>query len=376
MGAPRLFHPFPLLNPDGTASEGLLVARPDSCTTCTSRPCLKSPVGERGICDRGFAHFRLGQDLPTIVGVVVKDLSNANAANTKARRKIDKHQQMTAQQFDAVSTTTAAEYRQRANELESARAKQIAELRASVSSEDVSALVRQELEPIQLQFHDYLNLAVEVEENAEMIVRRIADGSLGSNASNEIGEEVHAIRASAALMISKVRFTLLPGSIYDLQDDLIVRNVNFHQLVTKFFKIYEKSMISRRLRHRFTGRMLTKVEVGEFHSELLAHNLVDNAIKYAPSDTEIHAFFNESSTELEFSISSFGPQLDDDEYDLIFDQNYRGRHARNHDGTGSGLTLARAAVVRLGGAISVSQDPTRTTAGAWWTTFRVSIPLP
>jgi signal transduction histidine kinase len=102
---------------------------------------------------------------------------------------------------------------------------------------------------------------------------------------------------------------------------------------------------------------------------LAAHNLVDNALKYTrPGDTlEVRAFEDGASVVVE--VADTGPGIPDDELPHIWDELYRGAGARGVPGSGLGLALARAIILRHGGQLTV-----RSRAGQG-TVFTIRLPL-
>lgn len=85
-------------------------------------------------------------------------------------------------------------------------------------------------------------------------------------------------------------------------------------------------------------------------------NLVDNAIKYSPSETEIRIeVANLDGQTAEIAILDQGPGIPPEEQSLIFDRFYRideGR-SRQSGGTGLGLSIAKWAVEAHSGSIGV-----------------------
>jgi len=91
------------------------------------------------------------------------------------------------------------------------------------------------------------------------------------------------------------------------------------------------------------------------HSALV--NLLDNAIKYAPSGTEIRASVEERVNSIVFSIADDGPGIEPHEQKRIFEKFYRSESAREVGGTGLGLSFV-AQVARIHGAeVRVASNP-------------------
>ncbi|MGZ8374726.1 MAG: DUF4118 domain-containing protein [Nitrospira sp.] len=103
--------------------------------------------------------------------------------------------------------------------------------------------------------------------------------------------------------------------------------------------------------------------------EQVVINLVENAVKYAPSGGTIDLFASASDREIVVEVADRGPGIPVGEESLIFDKFYRGKTARE-GGVGLGLTICRGIVEAHGGRIWAEN---RSGGGA---IFRFSMPLP
>ncbi len=86
---------------------------------------------------------------------------------------------------------------------------------------------------------------------------------------------------------------------------------------------------------------------------LVFHNLVDNAMKFSrPGDTlEVRAFEDGASDVVE--VADTGPGIPDDELPHVWEELYRGSSGRGVPGSGLGLALARAIILRHGGQVAL-----------------------
>jgi two-component system, OmpR family, sensor kinase len=86
---------------------------------------------------------------------------------------------------------------------------------------------------------------------------------------------------------------------------------------------------------------------------LVAHNLLDNAIKYSrPGDTlEVRA--SEDGNSVVVEVADTGPGIPAGEVPHVWEELYRGQGARGVPGSGLGLALTQAIVQRHGGEIAV-----------------------
>jgi two-component system sensor histidine kinase SenX3 len=104
--------------------------------------------------------------------------------------------------------------------------------------------------------------------------------------------------------------------------------------------------------------------------ELLAlalRQLIDNAIKYSPSNStiEVHARANGAA---EIAIRNSGSTIPASEQKRLVERFYRGAGARNIPGTGMGLTIVQQIARAHGGTLTVLSTP------ADGTTFTLSLP--
>jgi two-component system sensor histidine kinase KdpD len=85
--------------------------------------------------------------------------------------------------------------------------------------------------------------------------------------------------------------------------------------------------------------------------------LLENAGKYSPPDTPVHITTELSNGVLTTSVADHGPGIDDAEQPMVFEKFYRGRNQRvSIQGTGMGLSIAKAIVELHGGTISVTSQ--------------------
>jgi signal transduction histidine kinase/pSer/pThr/pTyr-binding forkhead associated (FHA) protein len=91
----------------------------------------------------------------------------------------------------------------------------------------------------------------------------------------------------------------------------------------------------------------------ETHLYHLVRNLVDNAIKYSPNKTTITVQLDFSELVITIRVQDEGPGIPKEEMPYIFGKFYRGVQAKNHPGTGLGLSVVRAIAEAHGGSVDV-----------------------
>jgi two-component system sensor histidine kinase QseC len=104
--------------------------------------------------------------------------------------------------------------------------------------------------------------------------------------------------------------------------------------------------------------------------ESIAHNLIDNAVRYTPNGGNVAVALWREGTALHLSVQDDGPGIVATEQTHVFERFYRGLgHAAN--GSGLGLAIVRQAVLRMGGQVQIGAGLNGRGVG-----FFVSIPLP
>jgi two-component system sensor histidine kinase KdpD len=85
--------------------------------------------------------------------------------------------------------------------------------------------------------------------------------------------------------------------------------------------------------------------------------LLENAGKYSPPETAIHITAELRDRNIVTSVADHGPGIDDMEQTMIFEKFYRGRNQRvSVQGTGMGLSIAKAIVELHGGTIGLTSQ--------------------
>ncbi|HEY5093886.1 MAG TPA: HAMP domain-containing sensor histidine kinase [Candidatus Eremiobacteraceae bacterium] len=100
----------------------------------------------------------------------------------------------------------------------------------------------------------------------------------------------------------------------------------------------------------------------------IVSNVLSNAIKFTPSGGTVLIGCSRRADQLEISVTDSGPGVAAADKDRIFKRGVRGSAAKDSEGSGFGLAIAKKFVEAHGGAISSSP------AGAGGSRFVVSLP--
>ncbi|MGC8793032.1 MAG: CHASE2 domain-containing protein [Bryobacteraceae bacterium] len=93
--------------------------------------------------------------------------------------------------------------------------------------------------------------------------------------------------------------------------------------------------------------------------EYAIYNLLTNAVKYSPPDTEVTVSGGRHGGRVRIAVKDQGYGMDRDELRHIFQKFYRTRRAEasGEKGTGIGLSIVREIVTQHGGSIEVESEP-------------------
>jgi two-component system, OmpR family, phosphate regulon sensor histidine kinase PhoR len=87
-------------------------------------------------------------------------------------------------------------------------------------------------------------------------------------------------------------------------------------------------------------------------------NLIENACKYAPPETQIVIGVNEHNDKLEFYVRDSGPGIAAEHHGRLFERFYRVDRARSREagGTGLGLAIVKHIVLNHGGSVRIESS--------------------
>jgi signal transduction histidine kinase len=105
--------------------------------------------------------------------------------------------------------------------------------------------------------------------------------------------------------------------------------------------------------------------------EIVWTNLIENAIRYGPSDAEVKVLASRRNGFVSVAVEDNGPGVPDSQLSKIFERFHRGDQSRTRDsgGYGLGLAIAKGFVERYGGSIEASS------VGPGGTRISVKLPI-
>lgn len=184
----------------------------------------------------------------------------------------------------------------------------------------------------------------------------LLDGSSGSNNSREFLE---IIRKNASRMSRLTEDLLKLARVESGEQSFDRAPIAAEQLldeaVQSFREVAKSRGIELQVENSAPGELVSADS--EAIHQVMA-NLVDNAIKYAPSGTRIILGARKATAGIEFSVRDFGPGIASEHLPRLFERFYRVDKARSREsgGTGLGLAIAKHIVLAHGGAIRAESE--------------------
>ena len=368
-----MYMPFPYVR-NGKRVDGLTHPWPSACLGCKHRQCEDDESEEIGLCSYGYNYMRI-DDLLLVAGVVVRDYPTSTKARAKAL-KAARAESIPSEHLRAISLRASARRQHDASQIEREKARVLREYRESEGYRaDTLELLKPSLEQAFAQVHDYRRLTTLVIQNINVLLEQ---SHPGLNLEEQLRLSERPIRSmywAARLMEFKLESALFMVHPERIDDPARRRLFRFHGLVRKYIGIYEAQMATRRITCREQGQSFGQLNENPDAVGVIPNAFIDNAIKYAPTGSEVVFSFSEDASTIRFSVGSLGPRINKADMEHVFDLFYRAPAAiqTSEDGTGFGLALAQHVADRIEANLEVTQDGHEQSKGFFWTTFSAEL---
>jgi len=227
--------------------------------------------------------------------------------------------------------------------------KQAFELYIESLVEDERQLKSRIKDELTLLIHDLRRFSNSIYQNGVATKKAIYDGN-----SEEAATRIqNTLAAQAMLSIRTDILDLSESDSFQLEEERIPVYRKFDKVV----KSFQPGCGLKSIELTISGNSHSLVK-GPDCAEIIAYILVDNALKYSPSNHKITVTAKESENRILFCVTSLGPLIVGDEIENIFEKGFRSESAKRIEasGTGYGLFLARSLVERFKGTIYVQQS--------------------
>ena len=351
------FMPYPHVY-RGERRDGALISWPERCTSC-DRQCEASTSKEIDLCSYGVNYVHVDPDV-LIAGVSVRGWApTTKNYRTQLRRAGSSAVERSA--LEAIRNRATAVADAVSTERGEALARIVDEYRTSEAyKRDSVELMRPDIEQSLAQIHDYRSLITQIIQNVNVLLQEQLPGVDIDEQLRRSPEQLQSIYWAARLMEFK-----LQGPLFLMYPDRIRadrRIFRLHGAVLKYLRLYQAAATHRGINIRLSGESHSSLCENPDAVGVIYHAFIDNALKYAPNDTEIVVGFAETNDHIVLSVSSVGPRISKDERTAVFGLYQRGRHAveRNLDGTGLGLGMAQHIANEIDALLDLEQSETPT----------------
>ena len=210
--------------------------------------------------------------------------------------------------------------------------------------------------------HDLKTPLASIREGADLLFEECSD--------DVHQQELSSIVRDNALRLQKLIEELLEYAGWqDVEPELYPTAVALHDIVQQTLEANALGLQAKELHLSLDAAPVTVTgDARRLHT--LVDNLVTNAIKYAPSGSELKIALKDTAEQVELHVQDEGPGVPVDEREKVFEPFFRGEPPPDQipSGTGIGLALAKIYAVAHGGSIEIIDNAA---AGAH---FRVLLP--
>ncbi|MDR0436035.1 MAG: HAMP domain-containing histidine kinase [Propionibacteriaceae bacterium] len=197
-----------------------------------------------------------------------------------------------------------------------------------------------------------------------------------ADAGHELRTPLTSMRTNVELLVANEQSGMLPEDARaEILGDVAEQLAEFSALVSDLVQLAREDKVTlsgepvdlaevvsvavERVRRRGHGLAFDVVlepyyVVGEASTlERAIINLLDNAVKWSPSDATVHISLRDGV----LTVADEGPGIADVDLPHVFERFYRSDKARNTPGTGLGLSIVDQAVTAHGGVVTAGNRP-------------------
>ncbi|MCI0350177.1 MAG: ATP-binding protein [Acidobacteriales bacterium] len=179
-----------------------------------------------------------------------------------------------------------------------------------------------------------------------------------SNGKRETREFLEIIRKNAARMSRLTEDLLTLARVESGEQKLEIQPVAVAELLQEAYNSFRTIAQGRDIELKIESVPDAQVNADRYAIQQVFSNLIDNAIKYAPSGSKILLGAKEAEHAVEFYVRDFGPGIPYEHLPRLFERFYRVDAARSREagGTGLGLAIVKHVVLNHGGTVRVESE--------------------
>lgn len=164
-----------------------------------------------------------------------------------------------------------------------------------------------------------------------------------------IGDEIDKIE-------DFVQMTLFYSRTDDFAKDYIINSIELKKIVNECIKRVFSSITNKNLNLQLKNLDL-QIDSDKKWLGFIIKQILDNAIKYSPSNGKISIYAESHQDERTLIIEDEGPGIKEEDIIRVFDKNFTGNNGRKYvTATGIGLYLSQKIARKLGHRITIASD--------------------
>lgn len=211
------------------------------------------------------------------------------------------------------------------------------------------------LEETSQNFQNYSHELKKVVTDIYHKILEIKDNAQLSEHHKELCESITALTNMLSVKSDIMAFLSNP----DINQSLFEDEIGIHKKFLKIVKCLTSAAKKQNTEFNLHGESYKRISRGPAGFEIIPYLLIENAIKYSPSQYDIDIYFEDLPDKVVVQIQSIGPEISNENLEKIFKKGYRDKNAQKATnlGQGIGLFIAKSFIEKgFNGKISVKQQ--------------------
>lgn len=171
--------------------------------------------------------------------------------------------------------------------------------------------------------------------------------------SDEIRERGHSARHAISRLTKLVESTLDAARLDTGQIDIRSEPCDLGPIAIEICARQLEQTPDRKITVEVIDGASVIAHCDPVHAENIIVNLISNAVKYSPVDTQINVILSADSTQIQCVVINEGKLKTVLEREALFERYFRGSNAEGHPGIGVGLYMARTLARLQGGDVQL-----------------------
>ncbi|WP_234573344.1 ATP-binding protein [Rhodohalobacter sp. 614A] len=135
---------------------------------------------------------------------------------------------------------------------------------------------------------------------------------------------------------------------------LIIQPVDFEKLSRQILGQFQSRLIQKKINLKIrSDKIDSPVYLDQDAWERILINLMSNAIKFSPLDSEIQITIKNNENKVSLSVKDQGEGIKPEDQQQVFEYLYQAKGSQSAEGTGIGLFLVKGLVEQMGGEIEL-----------------------